>query len=67
MASVRIAIDRDACIGSANCAHLARGVFALDDDGLAVVIDPAAADLETVRSAEASCPSGAISFEVDQP
>jgi ferredoxin len=66
VAGVHIAIDRDACIGAANCTRLARGAFALDDDGLAVVIDPGAANLETLRSAEASCPSGAISIEPDE-
>jgi ferredoxin len=66
VASVQIAIDRDTCIGAANCTRLARGVFALDDEGLAVVIDSGAADLETLRSAEASCPSGAISIEPDE-
>jgi ferredoxin len=67
VAGVRIAIDRTVCIGAANCTRLARGVFALDDDSLAVVIDPAAADLETLKRAEASCPSGAISIEDDEP
>jgi ferredoxin len=67
VAAVRIAIDRGVCIGAANCARLARGVFTLDDDNLAVVIDPRAADLDTLRRTEASCPSGAISIETDEP
>jgi len=58
--TVRVSIDRDVCIGAANCVTLARGVFALDDDNIAIVIDPLAADVETLRRAEYACPSGAI-------
>ena len=47
-------------MGSGNCVFQAPGVFALDDDGIAVVLDPAAAPEESVRIAAARCPSKAI-------
>ena len=47
-------------MGSGNCVFQAPGVFALDDDGIAVVLDPAAAPEENVRIAAARCPSKAI-------
>ena len=34
-----IAIDRAACMGSGTCAYYAPGVFDLDDEGIAVVVD----------------------------
>ncbi len=34
----RVVVDRDACMGSGNCAFWAPGVFDLDDDGIAVVV-----------------------------
>lgn len=55
-----VSVDRDVCIGSGNCTRLARGVFELDEDEIATVVDPAAADVETLRRAERSCPTGAI-------
>jgi ferredoxin len=63
--SRRIEIDRDLCIGSANCTRLARGVFSLDDDDVAVLVDPDAADAAAIRRAERSCPTGAISATFD--
>jgi ferredoxin len=57
------AVDRDACMGSGNCAFWAPGVFDLDEDGIAVVVgDPAGRDDE-VRKATANCPTSAIRFE----
>lgn len=59
---IDIDIDREACIGAGNCVRLARGVFALDDQEVAVLVDPTAADDEDLRSAERSCPAGAIAL-----
>jgi ferredoxin len=56
-----IRIDRDACMGSGNCAFWAPGVFDLDDDGIAVVLDPEAADEEKIVIAAQGCPTQAIS------
>jgi ferredoxin len=56
-----IAIDRDVCMGSGNCSFWAPGVFDLDDDGIAVVLDPTAAPPDKIRLAEQGCPTRAIS------
>ena len=37
---IEVDIDRDACMGSGNCTYEAPGVFALDDDSIATVVDP---------------------------
>ena len=37
---LEIDIDRDACMGSGNCVYAAPGVFDLDDDCIAFVVDP---------------------------
>ena len=37
---VDIRIDRDKCMGSGNCSFWAPATFDLDDEGVAVVIDP---------------------------
>ena len=57
---LHVEIDRDVCMGSGNCVFQAPGAFALDDDGIAVVVDPAAAPEDSGRTAAARCPSKAI-------
>ena len=59
-AAPRAWVDPATCIGSGTCVRLARGAFALDDDGVAHVLDPDAVDPEQLRLAERSCPTGAI-------
>ncbi len=59
--ALEIEIDRDVCMGSGNCVYAAEGVFALDDEGIATVLDPAAAPADDVESAAQHCPTGAIS------
>ena len=61
--TLKVTVDRDVCIGSGNCARLAKGAFALDERQISVVVDPAAATAEQLRIAERSCPSGAILVE----
>ena len=58
MVSVRV--ERDLCIGSANCVRLAPGVFELGSDEIAVVLDPSAADQGTLERVANRCPAGAI-------
>jgi ferredoxin len=62
---MRIEVDPDLCIGSANCVHLAKGVFALDEEEIAEVVDPAAASEEDIRLAARSCPTAAIAVHED--
>lgn len=66
--TVRIIIDREACMGSGNCSYWAPGLFDLDDDGIAVVIgDPTGRD-EDIRLAVEACPTRAISTsDIDGP
>lgn len=56
----KIFIDRDLCIGAASCVAIAPGVFALDDENKAVVINENGADSETIILAAQSCPTRAI-------
>jgi ferredoxin len=55
-----IRIDRETCMGSGNCGFWAPGVFDLDDDGIAVVLDPSATDDEKIIMAAPGCPTQAI-------
>ena len=57
---LEVEIDRDVCMGSGNCMYEAPGAFDLDDDGIAVVVDPSAVDEDKVMSAARKCPTGAI-------
>ena len=61
--SPRVNIEEDVCIGSGTCVGIAPAVFELDDEGVAQVVDPAAADLADLQLAETSCPVAAISVE----
>ena len=48
---IEVDIDRDLCMGSGNCVYEAPGVFALDDDSVASVVDPASSPEETIVAA----------------
>ncbi|MGH7357512.1 MAG: ferredoxin [Acidimicrobiia bacterium] len=58
--ALEIRIDRDVCMGSGNCQFWAAGVFDLDDDGIAVVVDPEAQPEEKIVLAMQGCPTQAI-------
>lgn len=62
---IRIAVDRETCLGYGNCVLVAEDLFELDDDGLSVVkrelVDEA--EREAVRRAAYDCPTDSISFE----
>jgi ferredoxin len=58
--ALEISIDRDVCMGSGNCSFWAPGVFDLDDDGIAVVLDPSGAPEEKIVLAAQGCPTQAI-------
>jgi ferredoxin len=60
--AVQVVVDRDACMGSGNCTYWAPNVFALDDDGIAVVIGDLAGNEEPVRVAMVNCPTSAITL-----
>lgn len=56
----KIVVDRDLCIGAASCVAIAPGVFALDDENKAYVVNDEGADDETILLAAQSCPTRAI-------
>jgi ferredoxin len=56
-------VERELCIGAGNCVRLAPAAFALDEDQLVVLTDPAAASDDELRAAEDACPAGAIYVE----
>lgn len=62
---IEISIDRDVCMGSGNCSFWAPGVFDLDDDGVAVVVDPSAAGEDKLVLAAQGCPTRAITLRKD--
>ena len=59
---MRVAADRDVCIGAGMCVLTAEAVFDQDDDGIVVVSDAEvpADEQDRVRRAVALCPSGAL-------
>ena len=57
-----INIDREACMGSGNCSFWAPGVFDLDDEGIAVVLDVSAATDDKIVLAAQGCPTQAITI-----
>ena len=59
---VEITVDRELCMGSGNCSFWAPGVFDLDDDGIAVVLDVDAAPVEKIELAAQGCPTRAIAL-----
>ncbi|MBP9747865.1 ferredoxin [Patescibacteria group bacterium] len=56
----KITVDRDLCIGAAPCVTVAPGVFQLDDENKAYVVDENGADAETILLAAQACPVQAI-------
>jgi ferredoxin len=63
--ALEITINRDACMGSGNCGFWAPGVFDLDDDGIAIVLDVNAQPEDKVVLAAQGCPTQAISVVRD--
>jgi ferredoxin len=57
---VRIEVDRGLCIGSGDCVDSAPGVFELDPEDKARVIDPDGDPLDMVQDAAGNCPVTAI-------
>ncbi len=63
---MRAIVDRDLCIGAANCVAIAPTVFQLDVEGKAVVLDVSSVDEDTLIEAAESCPTSAIIIEDDR-
>jgi ferredoxin len=58
--AVEIRIDREKCMGSGNCSFWAPSTFDLDDEGIAIVVDPEGDADEKVVLAAQGCPTQAI-------
>lgn len=58
---IRVEVDRGLCIGSGDCVDTAPDVFQLDDEDIAIVIDPDGASTDDVLEAASNCPVTAIS------
>lgn len=56
----KIVVKRNTCIGAAPCVAIAPGVFQLDQEGKAYIVDPSGADQETIMMAAEACPVMAI-------
>ena len=62
---LRIVIDRDLCVGFADCIAEAPLAFDLDEEGIAVFVDPEAAAKDELLQACATCPVDAITVFED--
>jgi ferredoxin len=63
--ALEVEIDRDVCMGSGNCVYVASGVFQLDEDSIAHVVDPGASTEDSVVTAARQCPTHAITVRRD--
>lgn len=59
---MKVAADRDACVGAGNCVMVADTVFDQDDSGVVTVLtdEVPAGQEEHVRAAIRLCPAGAL-------
>lgn len=56
----QVSVIREKCISAASCVAIAGGVFDLDEEGIARVINQDGNDDETKLLAAQSCPTAAI-------
>ncbi len=67
MSVVRVAAERDVCIGAGMCVMSAPAVFDQDDQGVVVLLleEPAGSAAAAAREAVRLCPSGSLSIVED--
>ena len=63
---MRVRIDREKCIGSANCIASAPTVYQLDESEKAILIDTQSVDDESLLLSAESCPTEAIILEDEE-
>ena len=61
--SLKITVDREACIGDGACCNDAPETFEMDEDDIAVVKDPVGDDRDAIIEAAENCPTDAIKIE----
>jgi ferredoxin len=57
---IAIEVDRALCYGFGDCVDTVPAVFALDEEDVAIVLDPDAAPLDDIFDAAQNCPVDAI-------
>ena len=57
---LKIEVDRELCYGFGDCVDSVPGVFELDGENTAIVVDPNAADRDDLLIAAQDCPVDAI-------
>lgn len=62
---VRVVIDRDLCVGFADCVAEAPDAFDIDDEGIAVLTEPERSGRARLLDACAACPVDAITVFED--
>jgi ferredoxin len=55
-----IEVDRALCFGFGDCVDTLPAVFALDEENVAIVLDPDAAGVDDIAEAAQNCPVDAI-------
>ncbi len=60
VAGLRVRIDRNLCVGFGDCMKEAPEGFKLDDDGIAVFVDPDSVERDRLLRACDACPVDAI-------
>lgn len=62
---MRVRVDRDLCISAGNCVANAPSVFELDQEAIAVVLDPRGRSVRehVLWAAAKDCPTAAIVLE----
>lgn len=63
--AIEIRVDHELCQGAGQCVFIAPSVFALQDNGQSVVVDPEGAPEDVVLKAARFCPNLAISVVID--
>jgi ferredoxin len=58
----QIIVNRDTCASNGECVSLAPTVFELDDEDIAIVIDPEGAKDKRILDAARGCPTDAITL-----
>lgn len=60
---LRISVDHNKCVGSTMCVLTSPAVFALDEKGQSIVVNPAGDTRERIVEAAEQCPVSAITVD----